>query len=575
MAFGEQWQAARKAGYTPEQIVEHLKSNPAYGEPVRQALAAGYKPAEIGLHFMGKTSTGAEAGGGTTADNLAAGAGFGMQQAYGNTADKALMLAQNMPMAKDLARAGIDPIGGARQKLQARIDAQKAEAKPLMGTRAGRIGNVAGSVAATLPLVAVPGANTYAGATMLGAFTGGALSDQRDAAGIAKDAAIGAAAGAAGKYVGDKIGAGAVALRDRVAASAAKRAQEQAQKQGAVAAAREAGYVIPPTSANPSMANRAVEGLAGKLTTAQQASTKNQEVTNRLIRKALSIPDDVPLNVDTMRLIRANASQAYGSLRGAGNITADAKYIKSLDDIVSQYQGAARAFPGLANNEVDDLVNSVRQQAFDSDSAVSAIQILRDKADDAFAKGNKSFGKAARAAADSMEGLVERNLAASGQADLLAAFREARQTIAKTYTVEKALNSQTGNVNALKLAQQLAKGKPLSGDIKKAAEFGGAFPKAAQEIKDSMPGVSPLDFYGAGGLAAVTQNPLAMLAIGARPAARSVLLSRPYQAAMLTPGAGQGGVAASNALARIANSDLLRRDLPITAAALTSPLGSQ
>lgn len=575
MPFAEQWKAARQAGYSPDEIVQHLQSSPEYGEPVKQALAAGYKPAEIGLYIMGKTSTGAEPGGGTRTDNLLAGAGFGIQQAFGNATDKALMVAGGMPMAQDLKRAGFDVVGGARKKLQERIDAQKAEAAPLMQSRAGRVGNVVGTVAATLPIAAVPGANTYAGASILGAGTGAALSDERNAEGVAKDAAVGAVAGAAGKYVGDKIGAGASMLRDRMAASAAKRAQEQAQRQGAVEAAKGAGYVIPPTSANPSMANRVVEGLAGKLTTAQQASIKNQEVTNRLIRNALNVPDDVPLNVDTLKLIRANAGQAYGAIRGAGNIMADAKYLKSLDDIVGQYQGASKAFPGLANNEVDDLVNSVRQQAFDSDSAVSAIQILRDKADSAFSSGNKELGKAARSAADSMEELVERNLAASGRADLLTAFREARQTIAKTYTVEKALNSQTGNVNALKLAQQLAKGKPLSGEIKKAAEFGGAFPKAAQEIKDSMPGVSPLDFYGAGGLAAVTQNPLAMLAIGARPAARAALLSRPYQAAMLTPGTGQGGVNAANALARLANSELLRRDLPIAAAALASPLGSQ
>lgn len=575
MPFAEQWKAARQAGYTPEEIVQHLQSSPEYGEPVKQALAAGYKPAEIGLYIMGKTSTGAEAGGGTTADNLAAGAGFGFQQAYGNAADKMLMLAQNMPMAKDLARVGVDPIGGARKKLQERIDAQKAEAKPLLATRAGRVGNFVGTVAATLPVAVVPGANTYAGSTILGAATGAALSPEREAAGISRDAAFGAAAGAAGKYVGDKIGSGAVILRDRLAASAAKRAQEQAQRQGAIVAAKDAGYVIPPTSANPSMTNRLIEGLAGKLTTAQQASGKNQEVTNRLIRQALNLPDDVPLNVDTLKLIRANAGQAYGAIRGAGNIMADAKYLKSLDDIVAKYQGAAKAFPGLANNEVDDLVNSVRQQAFDSDSAVSAIQILREKADDAFAKGNKSFGKAAKSAADSMEELVERNLAASGRADLLTAFREARQTIAKTYTVEKALNSQTGNVNALKLAQQLAKGKPLSGEIKKAAEFGGAFPKAAQEIKDSMPGVSPLDFYGAGGLAAATQNPLAMLAVGARPAARSLLLSPLYQGRALTPGTGQGAVNAANALARLANDELFQRGLTVAGAAATSPLVRQ
>lgn len=163
MAFGEQWKAARKAGYTPDQIVEHLKASPAYAAPVRQALDAGYRPAEIGMHLMGATSTGADAGGGTTTDNALAGAGLGIMQSYGNAADKAMMLAKSaVPFAQDLAKAGVDPIGGARKRLQERLDAQKREAVPLLDTKAGRAGNLVGTVAASLPAVAIPGANTYA-----------------------------------------------------------------------------------------------------------------------------------------------------------------------------------------------------------------------------------------------------------------------------------------------------------------------------------------------------------------------------------------------------------------------------
>lgn len=575
MPFAEQWKAARQAGYSPDEIVQHLQSNPEYSAPVKQALAAGYKPAEIGLYIMGKTSEGATPDAGTRGERFAAGVGLGVMQAFGKATDKALMVAGAMPMAQDLKRAGFDVVGGARKKLQERIDAQKAEAKPLLATRAGRFGNVAGTVAATLPLVAVPGANTYAGASVLGAATGGGLSDARDAGGIAKDAAIGAAAGAAGKYVGDKLGAGALALRDKLTAASARKATEQAQRQGAVAVAREAGYVVPPTSANPSLMNRTLEGLAGKLTTAQKASVKNQDVTNGLIRRSLNIPDDVPLNSETIKLIRQQAGDSYKVIRGVGQINADAPFLQNLDDLVAKYQGAAKDFPELVNNDVEGLVNSVRQGAFDADSAVSAIQILRSRADKAYAGGDKELGKAAKGAADAIEALIERNLAKAGRADILRAFRDSRQTVAKTYTVEKALNPQTGNVNALKLAQQLQKGKPLSGEIRKAAEFGTAFPKAAQEIKDSVPGVSPLDFYGAGGIAAATQNPMALALLGARPAARGAILSGPYQAAMLTPSAGQGGVGAANALARLANSQATKAAVPGASAALLSQLLSQ
>jgi len=48
--------------------------------------------------------------------------------------------------------------------------------------------------------------------------------------------------------------------------------------QAAIQAARQAGYVIPPTQAKPTLANRMLEGLSGKITTAQNASARNQGV---------------------------------------------------------------------------------------------------------------------------------------------------------------------------------------------------------------------------------------------------------------------------------------------------------
>jgi hypothetical protein len=59
--------------------------------------------------------------------------------------------------------------------------------------------------------------------------------------------------------------------------------------------ARDLGYVIPPTQANPSMLNRTIEGIAGKLSTAQNASARNQQITNELAAKSLGLPIDTPI----------------------------------------------------------------------------------------------------------------------------------------------------------------------------------------------------------------------------------------------------------------------------------------
>ena len=60
--------------------------------------------------------------------------------------------------------------------------------------------------------------------------------------------------------------------------------------------------------------------------------------------------------------------------------------------------------------------------------------------------------------------------------------------------MQKALNEQTGNVSAQQLAKDLAKGRPLSGDLLTVAQMGQAFPKATQALKEAPKAVSPLDF---------------------------------------------------------------------------------
>jgi len=133
-----------------------------------------------------------------------------------------------------------------------------------------------------------------------------------------------------------------------------------------------------------------------------------------------------------------------------------------------------------------------------------------------------------KSAADALENTIDAHLTQIGApADLLGGFRNARQLIAKTYSVEKALNPTTGTINAQKLAAQLDKGKPLSGGLRTAGEFAQQFPKAAQPVEKmgSLPQLSPLDWVASGAISAGTSNPLMLASVMARPAMRSLALS--------------------------------------------------
>lgn len=307
----------------------------------------------------------------------------------------------------------------------------------------------------------------------------------------------------------------------------------------AVKAARDAGYVIPPSQAKPTLANRLYEGAAGKLTTAQNASASNQRVTQGLAAKALGLPTDTPLTPDVLDAVRSAAGRAYDAVESAGTIAVSPAYGKALDKIAESAIKAQEGFPNAAESPVLKLVASLRSEAFDSSSAVAMMKQLRSGADDAFKSGNTDVGRAARAGAKAIEDEMERHLAATGQGQLLRNFRDARTLIAKTYTVQKAM-SATGSIDARKLADALKKGKPLGGELRTAAEFADRFPKAAQPIEKmgSLPQTSPLDFYGAGGLAAFSGDPMALSALFVRPLMRSVALSQPVQNRLIQQGPG-------------------------------------
>jgi hypothetical protein len=298
----------------------------------------------------------------------------------------------------------------------------------------------------------------------------------------------------------------------------------------AITRARELGYVIPPTQANPSMLNRFMEGVAGKISTAQNASARNQEITNKLAAKSLGLADDTPITPQVLADLRTTAGNAYTNLGMSGQVIADKAYINALDDIAKPFIVTAKGFPNATPSPVLDLVESLKTPSFDATAAIEKVRQLRTAADDAFRNGNTDVARASKSAATAIENALEGHLSKTNQGDLLNKFRDARQLIAKTYSVEKAANPTTGTIDAKKLASQLQRGKPLSAELKDIAQFSQAFPKASQttEAMGSLPQLSPLD-YAAGLIGGVSTGGAGAGAILARPALRAAALSSPVQ----------------------------------------------
>lgn len=409
---------------------------------------------------------------------------------------------------------------------------------PLMETTAGKVGNFAGNVAMVAPTAMIPGASTIPGAAAVGAVAG-ALQPSVSGMETALNIGLGGVGGAAGQKVANVAGKYV----------AGKAAAQATQKATAAKQAMDAGYVIPPADLDNRFVTQAVSGLSGKIKTAQEASAKNQGVTNTLARKELGLPSGAPLDVGALESIRKTAGQAYEAVGATGTVQPGAAYDAALDRIIAPFQKAAAGFPNAKPNPVVAEIESLRSQAFDAAAAVEKIKLLRADADAAYAARNTAAGRAFKDASKALEDALDAHLVANNApADLLKGYREARHLIAKTYTVQKALNPETGDVSAQVLARELSKGKPLSGDIKTAARAGQAFPKATQALKETPKSLSPLDFATAGlGLMGSGGNPLAVAGLIARPGARAALLSGPAQRMALR----EAMSPQANALARI------------------------
>jgi hypothetical protein len=295
------------------------------------------------------------------------------------------------------------------------------------------------------------------------------------------------------------------------------------------------GATLPPTQVNPSFINKLIEGISGKQQTSQIASVKNQQLINEQARKALNLAPDVEITPQVLQQFRAEKGLAYDALRSNPTYYSDKQFFADLNKETARLQN----MKALDVSAELKLLNNLKQMNFNGDELVESIKRLRDSAQTnssplANAR-DKDLGRAQKFAAQQLEALAERNLTNFNQPDVMANFKQARQDIAKSYTIEKALNATTGNVSGADLGNLARKGKIVPAELQTLANAAGAYPTAFQNVAriGSVPGFSPLDIGTAGIASAAAGNPSVMLSAATRPTLRSLAVSPMYQRNML------------------------------------------
>lgn len=237
------------------------------------------------------------------------------------------------------------------------------------------------------------------------------------------------------------------------------------------------GFVVPPSTTNPTMGNRILETVAGKENVQNFARRANDAARQKISAESLGLNPDTPMTVGSMDAIKAEAGQAYEVGRGVPQFRTSDQYLQRLTQIEQEGMGANESFPGAAKPEVSQVIDTYLQPSMTGQAAVSAIKLLRTKASDAFSSGNSEVGRVYRQIQGALEDELERGATAAGQPNLVQRLRAARMQYAKASTIQDAMEPD-GTVTGPGLARAWNNNVPMSGSMETAAEFARQFPKA-------------------------------------------------------------------------------------------------
>lgn len=322
---------------------------------------------------------------------------------------------------------------------------------PLMETRAGTVGNVAGNVAMLAPTVAIPGVNTYTGAATVGALSG-AMQPSTSGAETATNIGLGGAFGAAGQKVANTLGSLARSVKTRITSGQADAIKE----------AERLGIRLTPGKASGSKMLQRFEASAesNPITSSGFDSIKeaNSQVLNRAAAKAIGENAD-ELSTPVIARAESRIGSVFDSVKDKTKVPLDPmSYGARLRQIEQDSQGMLMGNAELAANglwkRLDDFVNNQGGATREQLRQLSSNLGKAARNNMTQPNGDRELGKALFDAQNVVEDAIQGTLSKAQQA----AYKEAREQYrnlmlltAKTNVV----NPASGNVNARTLANTL------------------------------------------------------------------------------------------------------------------------
>lgn len=208
----------------------------------------------------------------------------------------------------------------------------------------------------------------------------------------------------------------------------------------------------------------------------KQAVDINQHRTNEVARKYVGLPDNEAISADKLGKIRKTVyNTTYEPIKKIGGIIFDQDYTDELDLIEREFTGQSNTFPRAVSPLLRDLVDRYRVSNGTTEDVIDKIRKLRERATkyiNSDIPDNEEFGFAQQKIADALENVLDREIGRKGwPSTMMDNYRNGRRLIARTYSVQSALNKGSGDISGKKLSRLLEKNIPIDGDLRTVAEF--------------------------------------------------------------------------------------------------------
>lgn len=345
---------------------------------------------------------------------------------------------------------------------------------------------------------------------------------------------------AAGQTIGEAAPALAMSgkalsdLRGAYTSAGARAPLTQAQQ--AVEAAKANGFLAGPGHAS-GLINSIVESVGGKEITRKDI-IKNQDLANAKARESMRLAPDEHLTREAFDDFRSTAGDAYAAVKSdITPVKMDNTYRTAISDLDQHLRAVQMQFPGLGKNpKIENLRSALLDEKTPktAEGIMDTIKSLRSDAGTMLRSqdaDNVAAGFAYRSAADALEKQLDRHFGGKLSPSKMDDFRQARRDIAASHDLETATNLETGNVDPQVLGRLLARGRPLSGQLREVAQAALTLRNTVRSA-DRIPQTGSIhagDAATAGILSYLAHVPRAAAALLARPAAAGIASSRLYE----------------------------------------------